>query len=156
MFDSFSGMVVAGRLTRTGERSCYPRFKECGSFTQHAKFVSRAARRIGKAQVEIVPIEEYLFRHDDRCEVDRMRRRRYPHHRDDSARYTDQGRALVLQDVSLPVQAVADCIRAFHTGHIIWPVCLFPVKPPVACGRRSFGFGSTFEQIFVTIRFPSL
>ncbi|OAL42750.1 hypothetical protein IQ07DRAFT_593608, partial [Pyrenochaeta sp. DS3sAY3a] len=118
MFDSFSGMVVAGRLTRTGERSCYPRFKECGSFTQHAKFVSRAARRIGKAQVEIVPIAEYLFRHDDRCDVDRMRRRRYPHHRDDSARYTDQGRALVLQDVSLPVQAVADCIRAFpHRPH---------------------------------------
>ncbi|OAL42780.1 hypothetical protein IQ07DRAFT_337498 [Pyrenochaeta sp. DS3sAY3a] len=102
MFDWFSGMVVAGHLARTGERSCYPRIKECGSFIQHATFVSRAARCTGKPLVEIVRIE-HLFRHYDRCDADRMRGRRYLHCPDDSARYTDQGCALVLQDVSLPV-----------------------------------------------------
>ncbi|KAF9729964.1 24-dehydrocholesterol reductase precursor [Paraphaeosphaeria minitans] len=66
MFDSSSGLAITGRFTPTTGRASVLQSLKGNSFSRHARSVWYDSRLAYKRRVEILPVMEYLFRHDDR------------------------------------------------------------------------------------------
>lgn len=153
MFDSSSGFLVTGRFTPTASRVSLPRSLDGNSFSRYARSVWQDAKFVDKKRVEILPVVEYLFRHDDRRPC--ARSSRLLRGQKTSASFIGEARTMVLQEIGLPVEAAEEHIRGFHAARDIWPIWMCPVKPPKTFGRCSFGIGVTFEHLFWSIRFYS-
>ncbi|KAF9730155.1 24-dehydrocholesterol reductase precursor [Paraphaeosphaeria minitans] len=66
MFGSSSGLAIIGRFTPTTGRACVLQSLKGNSFSRHARSVWRDLRFAHKRRVELLPVMEYLFRHDNR------------------------------------------------------------------------------------------
>ncbi|KAF9728489.1 24-dehydrocholesterol reductase precursor [Paraphaeosphaeria minitans] len=153
MFDSSSGLAITGRFTPTTGRASVLQSLKGNSFSRHARSVWYDSRLAYKRRVEILPVMEYLFRHDDRHPQARRKRRSWG--QKSSANFGDESSSAVLQDIGLPAEATEEHIRNFHEAQGIWPIWMYPVRPPESFGRCSFGTGAPFAHMFWNIRFSS-
>ncbi|KAL5404075.1 hypothetical protein PMIN04_012669 [Paraphaeosphaeria minitans] len=153
MFDSSSGLVITGRFTpTTGGASILP-LPEGNSFSRHVLSVWRETKLAYKRQSEILPIMDYLFRHDDRRAQARRKRRSWGQRSGTNFGY--EAPSAVMQDIGLPTESTEEHIRNFHEFQGVWPIWMYPVSPPAMFGRYSFGTGFAFEHMFWNIRFYS-
>lgn len=144
---------ITGRFTPTTGRASVLQPLKGNSFSRHARSFWHDSRFAYKRRVEILPVMEYLFRHDDRRL--RARRKRRSWDQKSSAKFGDETRFVVLQDIGLPIEAIGEYIRNFHEARGVWPIWMYPLRPPVSFGRCSFGTGAPFEHMFWNIRFYS-
>ena len=155
MFDSSSGVVLTGRFTPIADFAFVSISTEGQSFLQRIRSVWQGSLHGWERCAVIVHIIDYLFRHDDSRATDRAHKKRRSCSRKGSSGLPDPAQARVLQDIGLPFETVEEHMHSFHGSQGIWPVCIYPVKPPYAFGRRSFGIGAAFEHVFFNLRFYS-
>jgi FAD/FMN-containing dehydrogenase len=154
MFDASSGIVATGRFASTADHTSIPQSPEGNSFIQHARSVWHETRYARGQHVDVVHIMEYLFRHDD-CDTNNHVQNKRHADRQDRPNPVNQAHTVVLQDIGLPLSDVREHIHRIHETQSIWPIRIYPVRPPQDFGRRSFGVGPTFEQVFWNLRFYS-
>ncbi|KAF9730288.1 24-dehydrocholesterol reductase precursor [Paraphaeosphaeria minitans] len=128
MFGSSSGLAIIGRFTPTTGRAFVLQSLKGNSFSRHARPVWCDSRFAHKRRVEILPVMEYLFRHDDRRRPARGKRR--SRDQKSNANFGDEAQG-------------------------VWPIWMYPSRPPESTGRCSFGTGVRFEHMFWNIRFYS-
>jgi FAD/FMN-containing dehydrogenase len=156
VFDSVSAVVITGRLIDKLDHASVFQMPRSTSWVEHAASIWRVSRHKLTPHVDVVPLMDYLFRHDT-ChmyEPSQNKRREWRMRRlRDRSNATVQGCAGVLQNVSLPFTAAQRHIHSFHAALGIWPICVFPVKHPSAFGRRSLGIAAAPGRTFWNIRF---
>ncbi|KAL5410107.1 hypothetical protein PMIN04_010765 [Paraphaeosphaeria minitans] len=153
MFDSSSGIVMNGHFTPTTSRAFVLPSPKGNSFSQHVQSVWHETRSAYKRRMEILPVVDYLFRHDDRRAEARRERRSWGQRND--ANFGDEAPSAALQDIGILAEATEEHIHNFHQAQGVWPIWMYPVSPPAVFGRHSLGIGIAFEHLFWNIRFYS-
>jgi delta24-sterol reductase len=144
LFSSSSGAVITGRFSPRSYTPRTPHFT-LNSFFRHVRFFSKRSHS-KKNHVEYLPSLAYFFRHDDRCALETSKKDIFSPLCRQRCRTLAHADALSFRNYGLPNDAVDWLIKLFSKTWNIWPVLMFPVRPPQLSGcRRSFGIAGHFE-----------
>lgn len=156
LFSPSSGIVITGRFSPSAKRISRPRFSSGNDFSQHAQSIWCAAQRTRKPHIEFLPALTYLFRYDSRSAIKHGNRMLSSFLNRKSHGVLSRGDPLLFQGFGVPHDAVEELIECFCKTRDIWPIWVFPVRPPQLLGcRRSFGIGSDFESTMWNLGFWS-
>jgi delta24-sterol reductase len=153
-FTPSSGIVVTGRFSpcSSGALSVYS--SRQNSFSQHAHSVWHACQSTGLSHVERVPTFAYLFRYDDRFDMNLIRNAVSSHLHGKTFKNRIQQDKPLAQEFGLPRDAARELVDYLHRAWDISPIWLCPVAPPqLFGGRRSIGVPCYLDGVMWNLKF---
>jgi hypothetical protein len=142
-----SGMIITGRQVLVANKPVSQALAKGNDFTKHVRSIWRQARQPKRTYVELLPVEDYLFRHDERRSKPHVpnQRRSWP------VKAATAG-AMKFLDFAVSTSAAQEIVQSLIAAYDSWPIWICPVMPPKCFGRsKTFSLEPAAEKLLLNI-----
>jgi delta24-sterol reductase len=149
-----SGMIITGRQVLVANKPVSQALAKGNDFTKHVRSIWRRARQPNEPYVELLPVEDYLFRHEERRSKPPVpnQRRSWPAGKP-SVKTVTAGPVKFL-DFAISASAAQEILQSLIAAYDSWPIWICPVSPPKCFGRsKTFSLEPAADKLLLNIGF---
>jgi hypothetical protein len=149
IFNRRSGMIITGRQVLVAHKAVSPALSKGNDFTEHVRSIWRRTR---KPHVELVPIEHYLFRHNERRNMPHVPNQRCSWPAVKPSVKAATASAAKFLDFAVSTSAAQEILQSLIAAYDSWPIWICPVMPPKCFGRsKTFSLEPAADKLLLNI-----
>ncbi|KAH7061003.1 hypothetical protein BKA63DRAFT_430233 [Paraphoma chrysanthemicola] len=152
LLDRCKGMIVTGRRVLNAHRKLSQALATGKDFTEHVRSICRRHRGSSELVVELYPVDQYLFRHDQRRSVQQVRNKRFSWPASKHALDTAAKGAAKFLDFAVSRSSAEEIVTLLTAEYNSWPIWICPVMSPKCFGRsETFSLEPAASELLLNI-----
>jgi delta24-sterol reductase len=152
MLNQCSGVIVTGRQVLFSHRPVTKALAKGNDFTEHVRSIGRRGITRREPIVELVLVEDYLFRHDNRRNAQQIQGKRFSWPAVKPTAKTATAGAARYLDFAVSTSHAQEIIESLTNIYCSWPMWICPVTPPRCFGRsQTFGLQPAADDLFLNV-----